>query len=568
MTGSRFDVVVLGSGLAGSITATILARHGLRVAMLERGSHPRMAIGESLIPTSAMWFWILGQKHQIPEISTIAHLDSITANVEPSCGVKRGFGYVYHREGQRELNPDESSIFIGAIQPIFKESQLYRQDVDAYLVRAAQRYGVDYREQTTVEGLAFKAEGVRVQVADGEALDARVVVDATGRHSLVARELGLRESPSRLRHRSRTIFSHLRGVPPFEDVAPEATRVRRSAGWSEGTLHHVFDGGWFWIIPFGNHAGSTSGIVSVGLTLDLDKYPRDQGLAPEDEFWRFVDRFPRVAAQLRGAEVTRPFVGTDRIQYSSTRSAGERYVLLHHAYGFIDPLFSRGIWRSLETIDAITTKLVAALADDDLGAERFEDINRMQAAMLDDNDKLIANAYRAMASYDTWTAWLRVWFADELMMTLPVLAATFKYTQTGDPGVFRRIDGDPRPGMSYSFAAKLDQLIDESAADLERVAEGALEPAAARDRIVARLQHAPWLPNNLLDWGTRQEFSVDLTPPTLAKLLWWSRQRAPAGIRREAFDFSIRKLAGLLARDAMMPGSIRRDGLGNVVNQG
>ncbi len=564
---SDFDVIVLGSGLAGSITATILSKLGHRVALIEKGEHPRLAIGESLIPTSAMWFWILGQKYGIPELTTLAHIDSISRNIAPTSGLKRGFGYVYHREGQELVDPREASLFIGALQPMFKESQFYRQDIDHHMVQASQRYGVDYRDRTVVEDVRIDDDAVTVAIADGPPITGRFIIDATGRHSVLADKFGLREEPTRLRHSSRTIFSHMRGVRPFEEVAPEATTKRRSASWSHGTLHHVFDGGWFWIIPFDNHKSSESDLVSVGVTVGTDRHPKLDGIKPEKEFWSFVRRFPVIERHLGAAVPARDFVGTDRLQYSSTAAVGDRFLLLQHAYGFIDPLFSRGIWRSLETVDAVCRSLHDALAEDDLGAERFKPIEVMQAAMLDDNDQMVHNAYRSMSSYDTWTAWLRVWFAEEVMTTLPVLSATFGHTATGDLSAFDRLDGDPRPGTAYSFSAGLQELVDRTEAELDRHDRGEITAAELLAGTVDRLAGADFLPPNLIDWSSTSDFSLDLTPRLLAKLQWWGRTKAPKDLQAEAFDFSIRALAGLQVRDTIRPGSIRRDEFGNIISQ-
>ncbi len=571
MEGERYDVAVLGSGLAGSILATILQVRGLNVAMVERGQHPRMAIGESLVPTSAMWFWILGEKHDIPELRTLAHLDSVSRNVGPSSGVKRGFSYVYHREGQDKIRPEESALFIGPKQPIFRESQFYRADVDHYMVRAAQSYGVDYRDNTTVTGFDFRSDHVRIAVDDGSTIDACYVVDATGRNSILAQMFGLREDPCRLRHHSRTVFSHMTGVRPLEDLEPGAEGRRVSASWSKGTLHHVFDGGWFWVIPFNNYRLSNSDLVSVGLTVDPRKHPREDGLDPEKEFRRFVERFPVVERHLGPAEAARPFVATDRLQYSSTTSVGDRFMLLQHAYGFVDPLFSRGIWRSLEAVDAVADELVDALHSDgghrDLTAERFAAVDDMQAAMLDDNDQMVFNAFRSMADYDTWTAWLRVWFSDEFLTTIPVLAATFRCVTEGDANAFKRLAGDRRPGTGYSFSADLQRLTDEADAVLDRVDAGHLTARQARQRICAMLSAAPYLPHNLFDFNDPHRFGMDLTPPNLARLVAWGRRTAPTDVRNEMFDFSVGRLGRLQMLDAVSPGRIKRDRLGNVLPQ-
>jgi FADH2 O2-dependent halogenase len=526
-----------------------------------------MAIGESLVPASAMLFWILGQKHDLPEVRTLAHLESVTRNIAPSSGVKRGFGYAYHREGQRSLQPDESSLFIGPTQPIFRESQFFRQDIDHYLVKAAQRHGVKYRDATAVTGVDIDRSRAVLGFDDGASLTARFVVDATGRNSVLAKAFDLREEPCRLRHHSRTIFSHFTGIRPLEEVEPGAEGAKVSASWSKGTLHHVFDGGWFWVIPFDNHPGSTSNLVSVGLTVDPRRHPRPDGVEPAKEFASFVERFPVVERHLGPAQAARPFVGTDRIQFSSTTAIGNRFLLLPHAYGFVDPLFSRGIWRSLEAVDVIADELLAALDEDELSADRFAAVDAMQAAMLDDNDQMVFNAFRAMADYDTWTAWLRIWLADELATTLPMLAATFRCVAEGDETVFGRLVGLRRPGTGFSFSSPLQALIDAAESDLDEVEAGTLTAADARVRICDRLDRAEFLPDNLMNWRRPDRFGMDLTPPNLVRLLWWGRRHAPHGVRDAMFDFSLRSLLRLQVQDAVAPWTVKRDTIGNVVPQ-
>ncbi len=561
------DVVVLGSGLAGSMLATILARQGCRVAMIERGRHPRLAIGESLVPASAMLFWYLGRKYDVPEIATLAHLDSVSRNVAPTSGVKRGFSYVYHRPGRERVVPEESSLFVGPLQPVFRESQLYRQDVDHHLVRTAVAYGVEYRDETTVTGIEIDGDGARITVDDGSELTARYVVDASGRHSVLASTYGLREEPTRLRHHSRTIFTHMTDVRPFEQVEPGSEGKRVSDSFSKGTLHHVFDGGWFWVIPFDNHHLSESNLVSVGLTLDSRRFPRDESIEPEKEFASWVERFPVIERHLGPAQAARPFVGTDRIQYSSSTSVGDRFLLLQHAYGFIDPLFSRGIWRSQEAVDVVVQELLQALADDDLSAERFAAVDRMQQAMLDDNDQMVHNAYRSMVDYHTWTAWLRIWFADEFMTTMPLLAATFRCVAEGDLSAYDRMRGDRRPATGFSYSADLQHQIDEAERDLDRFEAGELSATKVRQRISARLAATDYLPHNLLDFEDPWLFGMDMTPPNLARLLWWAHRRAPDALRRELFDFSVPQLLKWQLLDALPGGRLKRDHYGNVVPQ-
>ena len=544
----------------------ILAKHGHRVAMIERGRHPRLAIGESLVPTSAMWFAILGHKHDIAELRTLAHLDSISRNVGPTCGIKRGFGYVYHRDGQTRLDPSESSHFIGAKQPIFRESQFYRQDIDHYLVRVAEQRGVTYRDETTVTGVTIDDSGATIAIADNEPITARFVVDATGRNSILAEAHGLREDPCRLRHSSRTIFSHFRNVAPFEDIAPHATGRNESAGWSQGTLHHVFDGGWFWVIPFNNNELSTNDLVSVGVTVRTDRYPRDPNLEPAKEFQQFVERFPssnNISARPKrpetswgptGSSTRRPHQWATGSYSSSTPTASSIRSSPEESGGHS----KRSTWwpntYSLHSMTMISAR----------NAWPRSMPPRLPCSTT--TIQMVHNAYRAMSDYDTWTAWLRLWFADEFLTTLPVLSATFRYTADGDLSVFDRIGGGVRPGTTYSFSEDLAMIVDEADRLLDDVDAGTLTPAAARAQIQARLADAPYLPHGLVGWA-EDEFAIDLTPPRLARLVWWGRRQAPAGLRAEAFDFRLRDLIRLQALDAVRPSAVRRDEFGNIVPQ-
>ncbi|MBC2908372.1 FAD-dependent oxidoreductase, partial [Streptomyces sp. PSKA01] len=157
----------------------------------------------------------------------------------------------------------------------------------------------------------------------------------------LAQKFGVREEPSRLRHQSRSLFTHMIGVKPYEDTLPQGTHQNPSP-WSEGTLHHLFEGGWMWVIPFDNHPLSTSPLCSVGINLDPRIHPVPEGLSPEEEFRAFIARFPDIAPQFEGAVATRDWVRTGRLQYSSKQTVGYRWCLTSHAAGFVDALFSRG----------------------------------------------------------------------------------------------------------------------------------------------------------------------------------------------------------------------------------
>src|SRR3954470_4028542 len=89
----KFDVMILGSGIAGTLLATILARHGVRTIVIEKGSHPRFAVGESTVPETTFLFEVLAQRYDVPELGHIRSFHAIRRHVSSACGIKRCFSY-------------------------------------------------------------------------------------------------------------------------------------------------------------------------------------------------------------------------------------------------------------------------------------------------------------------------------------------------------------------------------------------------------------------------------------------------------------------------------------------
>jgi FADH2 O2-dependent halogenase len=421
--GRVHDVVVIGSGWSGTLVAAILARQGVDVIVLDRGSHPKFAVGESTIPHTSLLLSSLAARWGVPEADHLAFPDQIQRKVCTTCGIKRSFGFAFHREGQPH-DRREALVFGTASKD---ENHLFRQDIDVYLLYAALRYGVTVREEVEITGLAIDRSGARVALRGGEEVRARYVVDATGYRSVVADALDLREQPTCIRHQSRTLFTHMIDVAPFD----EENRPFRLP-WHQSTLHHVFDRGWLWVIPFNNQPGSTNPLVSVGLTVDPRRHPQ-AGASPEEEFREFVRRFPSVGPQFEHAKVVRPWTATGRLQYSSKRTTGYRFTLMSHASGFVDPLYSRGLINTVEVISALVPRLLQALAADDFDLERFEPIETLHRRMIRYNDRLVSGSFAAWRDFDLWNAWVRVWAFGTIVTEFRVMRALTDYTATGDP---------------------------------------------------------------------------------------------------------------------------------------
>jgi len=405
--GGSYDVAILGSGIAGSTTALALAGSGFSVLVVERASHPRFAIGESIVPTTTLGFDHLARRSGVPEL---AQLCSYPELKRLGCGAwpKQHFWFGHHRAGE-PLRPGDQLMFESLGLPRGPDVHLLRSDTDAHLVSLFEKYGVAYLDHTAMTRFEPRVDRVALDL-DSEGtvrrVEVKLVVDCTGPGSPLARRFGLRDREPSLRTDTRAIFGHFRGVHPVEDVleAPDpAFRFRRDAG----TIHHAFDGGWIWVIRFDN------GVASVGTVLDRARYPLDERVSPEAELRAIVERFPTVAAHLGEMEPTRPIARTDRLQFSSRRISGPGFVLSPHAAAFVDPLFSSGILFGV----AFSIRLVAlargllrradytlALAEAEL--RPLEEAFRLE---LEQVDRVVSGMTASLRSHAVMKQYFRCW---------------------------------------------------------------------------------------------------------------------------------------------------------------
>ena len=541
MKQEMYDVAVLGSGIAGSTLAAILGRQGFRVLLLEKGTHPRFAVGEAMQPQSSMLMWILGERFDVPEIGNISSTEKILTRVTRNCGVKKTFGFLYHEEGKRQ-DPAQANLLIPPQTPLVSESHLFREDIDEYLMKAAVKYGADYRDRTDVQDFEINDDGVVLRTSAGEEFHARFLVDGTGHKSVVANKFGLRPAVPDLRTQSRTIFTHMVGLERYDDTIPPEDRPGLSREWYEGTLHHMIDGGWFWIIRFDNVPGSESNITSVGLTLDMRKYPKRDDVTPEQEFQEIVARYPSIAKHLEKGVAVRPWVGTDRLQFSATDSVGPRCFLMSHAHGFIDALYSRGMINTFEQIHALAPRLIQALKDDDFSPERFDYPRRLQQSMIRDNDRMVFNSFRSFATWDTWNAWLRLWLINIIFGDLRMFRICLRYLMTGDKAEFARLDEDPLPTTAAPGECMMEDLYAFGDETYNRWEAGELTAQEAAAAIFQKLGEANLPPIHA--WGDPKDCHLDFLPEKLVQVVGWGMTAAPPSIAR-MFDFDPSVLAKL-----------------------
>ncbi|MFB9239325.1 NAD(P)/FAD-dependent oxidoreductase [Plantactinospora siamensis] len=525
------EAMVLGTGIGGSTVAAILARAGVSVAMVDAATHPRFALGESTIGETSFLMRLLAARYDVPELAQVSTSRGIREHASRRCGIKTNFGFVHHRP-EVEHDPYDVTQCSVSEGPFGPESHLMRADIDQHLFQAAIGYGALAREGVRVAGVDIDADRARIEFSTGEVFTADYVIDATGRTSVLANEFGLREEPCRFVTDSRTIFTHMRGVRPYDSVEESSGQPNL---WHQGTLHHLFDGGWMWVIPFDNHPESESDLVSVGLNLDSRRYPKRAGVSAQQEWDEFLARYPSIRRQFADATPAFPWISTGRTQFSSSRTVGDRWVLMSHAAGAIDALFSRGMANTMAVIEAFVPLFLAARQDRDFSAARFGYLDTLNQRILDNNDRLIAGSYIAFRDFDLWRAWSKTWYLAWNLGVIRISGTYYRYLETGDDGLLARLHDGERPGSFCPDLASAQDLFDGCFAVMQQVERGELSAADAVGRLAEVLGEgeASPAPLNLRDVLRRWH---DGSMAVQQQIYDWGRTAAPPQLRRY-FDY-------------------------------
>ncbi len=488
----HFDVAIIGSGIAGSMLACILAKAGQKVVLYDAGTHPKFAIGESMILETSEIMRSLALLFDVPELEYFS-AENFLPLIGPSHGVKRHFGFLSQRPGKPH-DPADTVQAVIPKAPYGHELHIYRQDSDAFYCAAAVRYGATVFQTTPVTGVETDAGGVAVQAPNGRSARASFVVDAGGMRSVLAEAMGVRRR--NLQAQSRALFTHMTGVEPLK-----AARAGGPAGlpfsMAEGTLHHVFEGGWMWVIPFDNHPDAINDLCSVGLMLDPRIHPPREDLSPEEEFRAFIAKYPDMAEQFAEARAVREWVRAPRIQYSATAAAGERSFILGHAAGFIDPLFSKGLYTSLASILGVGKALIAAKEDGDYSPERFRGAEATTLRYIAANDRLVANAYKSFAAPRLWRRYSALWILGAYLELVRLTTYRIELIDRAATPEARRAIETPELGLVGGGYAPFKALADQVDAIVERTE---IDNPAAIDAAIAEIdalyRAADWMPGS------------------------------------------------------------------------
>jgi FADH2 O2-dependent halogenase len=349
------DVLILGAGFAGALMALTAKQIGLRPVLLEKGRHPRFAIGESSTPIANLVLEDLARTYDLPRLLPLCKYGRWQATYPKlACGLKRGFTFVRHdAELPFAPTPDHANELLVAASPRDEigDTHWFREHFDEFVVKEAVAAGVPYYDQTEVVTLEHQDDWrVRANRLGHELhIDARFLVDATGPSGLLPRTLDIDTSPTTVRTNSWSVFSHFTDVGLWQDMlVDQGGRIDdHPYRCDHAALHHVLEDGWIWVLRFNN------GVTSAGVMYDGERRPPDMRLSPEEEWAAILRRYPSVGRQFAEARSVQPWVRTGRVQRKAQRLAGDDWAMLAHAGYFLDPLFSSGNAHSLLTIERL-----------------------------------------------------------------------------------------------------------------------------------------------------------------------------------------------------------------------
>ena len=363
---SEFDVVVIGGGPAGSTTSALLAEQGHKVLLVEREPFPRYHIGESLIPYT--WF-------------TLNRLGVVDWLRKSACPKKYSVQFV-----SITGKVSQPFYFFQTIKHECAQTwQVWRSEFDQMLLDNAVSKGVTLRQHVSVRDVLMEGTrvvGVRADTKDGqkgEEIRAKVVVDASGRDSLLSRKFGWKDKDADLNKIA--VWSYFEGA-------------LRDPGLDEGatTVAYVPRKGWFWYIPL------HSNTVSVGVVGEPSYLYRDTR-DPEEIFRREADACAWIKERITAGKQVQPVRVTGEYSYHSKKIAGDGFCLVGDAFAFLDPLFSTGVFLALKSGEMAADAIHAGLSAGRVDAAHFDDYLAQQRRAVNSFRQLVRAFYDLSFSF-------------------------------------------------------------------------------------------------------------------------------------------------------------------------
>lgn len=504
------QVMICGSGCDGSLLAWILARRNVDVILLDRGHHPRFAIGESSTPLADFLLEQISDRFALPELRPLARWGSWQGTYpELRCGKKRGFSYFGHEPESHfsEDEPHSRSLLVSAsVNDQVSDTHWMRSDVDQWLCRQACAAGVRLFEDINIESIQRTEAGWQVSAtrgSEGHTWEPLWLIDATGNTGLVAKAAGAVRQDDVLRTQTGSLFGH------FVNVQPMTEWLQRSGidtsqdpfDCDDAAQHHVLADGWVWMLRF------ACGTTSVGITRPTEIWRRegtfDRSL---DQVWHdVIDRYPTLAELMAKSELIGPDQIIDgqptpalgwmpRISRLWNEAAGERWLALPSTAGVIDPLHSTGLAHALSGVQR-----AAALLLEPLDSSSQQQLRKhYQHDVVDEVrwiDQLVSTCYAALPDFELFAA-----------------VCSFYFIAAIDCERDMRATGQ----MHYGFlGAKRSQWREMVRSAADRLARGeSSQNSHSRTDFLGeiRQQIEPWNPAGLLQSQHRNRFARSAAP--------------------------------------------------------
>jgi flavin-dependent dehydrogenase len=345
MESKLYDVAIIGGGPAGSTAATLLAKSGRRVIVCEREKFPRFHIGESLLPFSMQAFDRLGVREKLDR----SFLPKYGGEIMAACGT-RGVKF-YFKDGFRSKRD--------------RAYQVTRSEFDKLLLDHSRENGAEVHEETEVTKLDFLDDRVKIDIETSEAqstITARYLLDCSGRQTLLGGLFDLKHTYDHLQKFS--VFAHYDNVDRLP--GKDATLIRMVRGLDR----------WFWMIPL------TETRTSIGVVMDTGAF-RAERLAPEPALEKFIAEQPLMVGRMQNAVRVSPVYSAGDYSYRNKRLAGERWLLVGDAAGFIDPVFSSGVFLAVMSAEKAADTLEEVLGDESQRRRLFKNYSRAVNRVMD-----------------------------------------------------------------------------------------------------------------------------------------------------------------------------------------